>query len=59
MRFRQAKKILKMVAYNKFVGRRLHCCYKKAETTYMHHFRKGKKKVTRRTVMMFNMPVGV
>ena len=58
MKFRQAKKILRMVAWNRFAGRTIHCDCKKAGTVYMRHFRKGKKKVTTRTIMPFMFPVG-
>ena len=59
MKFRQAEKILRMVAWNRFVGKPFHSNYKKAETVYMRHFRKGKKKVTTRTIMPFVFPEGV
>ena len=56
MKFRQAKKILKMVAYNRFIEYKYRRNYKKAETVYMHHFRKRKKKVTVHTIMPFVFP---
>jgi len=56
MKFRQAEKILRMVAYNRFMEYKYRRNYKKAETVYMRHFRKGKKKVTVHTIMTFFFP---
>jgi hypothetical protein len=61
MKFRQANKILKKYAsIAVLVNGKLktkHCNYNKAISVYTKHFSKGKKKVTSKTIMVFNLPV--
>lgn len=56
MKFRQAEKILRMVAHDRTKECKYRRNYKKAETVYMHHFRKRKKKITVHTIMTFYVP---
>lgn len=61
MKFRQANKILRRYAKIAVasVGKKLEtrrCNYNKAVTIYHRHFKKGKKKITSKTIMTFVMP---